>query len=158
MALRSLCTPASDFAESYFEALREGYQLGSDPPFTQQAIAAITADFPTHLAAITRQGRRRVFPDGSSWPISPVSLFWLIEDEIEFLGSLHLRHELTNDHARLFAGHIRYGIRIGQNGDGPTTSQPWRAKQSISSSGLMVAKVRPVCCISSNNFPARPGV
>src|SRR5665213_71471 len=118
MAQRSLCAPASVFAESYLDALREGYQLGNDPPFNQEVIAAIASDFPAHLTAITQQGRRRAFPDGSSWPLSPFSLLWFVENEIEFLGSLLLRHELANEHARLFAGHIRYGIRPSRRNEG----------------------------------------
>jgi predicted acetyltransferase len=77
----------------------------------KRAIDAIASDFPSYLAAITQQGGRRVFPDGSSWPLSPFSPFWLIEDKAEFLGALLLRRELANDHARLFGGHIRYGVR-----------------------------------------------
>ena len=117
MAERSLRAPASVFAASYLEALREGYQFGSDLPLRQEAMDAIASDFPSHLAAITRQGGRRVFPDGSP-VLSPFSLFWLIEDQAKFLGALLMRHELANEHARLFGGHIRYGVRPSRRNEG----------------------------------------
>jgi predicted acetyltransferase len=128
MAQRSLSAPAELFAPSYIQALHEGYHLGDDPPFDNEAIAAIAADVPAHLAEITRQGRLHTFADGSAAPLSPFTLFWFIEHDDEFLGSLHLRHELANDYARLIAGHIRYGIR------------PSRRNQGLGTELLTVAK------------------
>jgi predicted acetyltransferase len=136
MALRSLCAPASDFAASYIEALREGYHLGDDPPFGAEAIAAVAADFPAHLASITRQGALHFFPDGSSLPLSPFSLFWFIEDDGEFLGSLHLRHELANDYARLIAGHVRYGIRPSRRNEGLGTEMLTAVRAKAKALGL----------------------
>jgi len=119
-----------DFAASYIAALREGHQLGDDPPFGTDAIDAIAADFPAHLTAVTRQGALHTFPDGSALPLSPFSLFWFIEDGVEFLGSLHLRHELANDYARLFTGHVRYGVR------------PSRRRQGIGTEMLTAARAQ----------------
>jgi predicted acetyltransferase len=83
-----------------------------------QPSQTIAADVPAHLAAATRQGVLHLFPDGSSLPLSPFTLLWLAQDEREFFGSLHLRHTLANDYARLIAGHVRYGIRPSQRGRG----------------------------------------
>jgi predicted acetyltransferase len=111
MVLRSLCAPAVYYAPSYIAALREEYHLGDDPALSPGAIDAISGDFAAHVDRANRQGTLHVFPDGSSAPLSPFSLFWFVENDSEFLGSLHLRHELANDYARVFAGHVRYGIR-----------------------------------------------
>ena len=111
MTKRILCAPAMTFAPSYIEALHERYHLGDDPPYDSAALAAIAGDVPAHLAEITRQNRLHRFADGTSAPLSPFSLFWFIEGGCTFLGSLHVRHELANDYARLIAGHVRYGVR-----------------------------------------------
>jgi predicted acetyltransferase len=129
MTQRSLQTPYAEFAASYIAALREGYQFGDDPPLGADAIDGIEAEFSAHLAAVTRQGALHVFADGSSLPLSPFSLFWFIEDGREFLGSLHLRHELANDYARLIAGHVRYGVR------------PSRRRQGIGTEMLTAARI-----------------
>ncbi len=115
MVYRCLGPPAEAFAASYIQALQEGHQLGDDPPFDS---AAVAADVPAHLTQVTRQGRIHHFPDGSSAPLSPFTLFWFIEDGRDFLGSLHLRHELANDYARMIAGHVRYGIRPSRRNQG----------------------------------------
>jgi predicted acetyltransferase len=117
-------------------ALREGFQLGDDPPFDREAMAAVIADFPAHLAAITRQGVRHSFPDGSSLPLSPFTLFWFVEDDVEFLGSLHLRHGLANDYARLFTGHVRYGIRPSRRNQGLGTEMLTIARSEAKALGL----------------------
>jgi predicted acetyltransferase len=129
MPHRALLAPATSFAASYIEALREGHQLGDDPPFAPDAIAAVAADFPAHLTAITRQGVLHTFPDGSALPLSPFTLFWFIEDGATFLGSFYLRHELANDYARRFTGHVRYGVR------------PSRRQQGIGTAMLTAARV-----------------
>jgi len=115
MANRRLCTPDLIHAPSYLAALRESYRLGDDPPYDP---TVVVADIPAHIAEITRQGRIHVFADGSSAPLSPFTLFWFIEAERAFIGSLHLRHELANDYARLIAGHVRYGIRPSRRNQG----------------------------------------
>lgn len=136
MIRRSLCSPSPTFAASYIEALREGYQLGDDSPLDVEAIAVVAADFSTHLAAITRQGALYTFPDGTSLPLSPFTLFWFIENEREFLGSLHLRHELANDYARQFTGHVRYGLRPSRRNQGLGTEMLTAARTQAKSLGL----------------------
>jgi predicted acetyltransferase len=128
MATRSLHAPSERAAPSYLAALREGYRLGDDPPLDAAAIDTIAADIPAHLAQITRQGALHVFPDGSSAPLSPFTLFWFVENDTEFLGSFHLRHELANDYARRIAGHVRYGIRPSRRNHGLGTEMLTLAK------------------------------
>jgi predicted acetyltransferase len=151
MIQRLLCPPAPNFATSYVEALREGYRLGDDPPFDEATIAAIAADFPAHLAAITRQGVLHTVPGGSSAPISPFSLFWLIENGREFLGSVHLRHELTNDYARLIAGHVRYGIPPSRRNLGLGTEMLTAARSNAAALGQR--RILVVC--REANLPSR---
>ena len=151
MTQRSLCAPTSAYVASYVNALREGYQLGSDPPFNSEAIEAIAADFPAHLVATTRQDRQATFPNGSSGRVSPFSLFWFVEGEKEFLGSLHLRHELANDYARLFAGHIRYGIRPSRRNEGLGTEMLIAAMTEARVLGL--SRILLTC--SETNIPSR---
>jgi predicted acetyltransferase len=146
-----LCAPDVRFATSYVKALSEGYHLGDDPPLGAEAIAVIAADIPAHLAAATRQGVLHRFPDGTSLPLSPFTLLWLVEDKREFLGSLHLRHVLANDYARLIAGHVRYGIRPSQRGQGFGTELLMLAKVEARALGLR--RILLVC--REDNTPSR---
>jgi predicted acetyltransferase len=151
MTKRSLCVPTSAYVASYVNALREGYQMGSDPPLNSEAIEAIATDFPAHLVEITRQDRRITFSNGSSGLISPFSLFWFVEGEKEFLGSLYLRHELANDDARLFAGHIRYGIRPSRRNEGLGTEMLIAATTEARALGL--SRILLTC--GETNIPSR---
>jgi predicted acetyltransferase len=100
---------------------------------------------------IARRGGRRVFPDGSSWPLSPFSLFWLIEDQAEFPGALLLRRELANDLARLFGGHIRYGIRPSRLNEGIGTELLMAGLTEAR--GLGLGRVLVTC--GETNLPSR---
>jgi predicted acetyltransferase len=135
MVSRSLCAPSERFAGSDLAALREGYRLGDDPPLDPATIEAVAADVPAHLARITKQGALHVFPDGSSAPLSPFTLFWFIEDDKTFLGSFHLRHELANDYARRIAGHVRYGIRPSRQNQGLGTEMLTLARPLAQAAG-----------------------
>jgi len=120
--------PNERLASSYLEALREGYRLGDDPPLGADAIGAIAADVPAHIAAITRQGALHTFPDGTSIRLSPFTLLWFVEDGRKFLGALHLRYSLAHEYARTIAGHVRYGVR------------PSRQRQGLGAEMLELAK------------------
>jgi predicted acetyltransferase len=135
MVSRSLCAPSERFAASYLAALREGYRLGDDPPLDPGAIDAVAADLQAHLARITKQGALHVFPDGTSAPLSPFTLFWFIDDDETFLGSFHLRLELANDYARRFTGHVRYGIRPSRQNCGLGTQMLTLAKPHAQAAG-----------------------
>jgi len=136
MSKRLLYAPNARFGSSYVAVLQEGYHLGDDPPPDAKVISVIAADVPSHIAAVTRQGVLHHFPDGTSVPLSPFTLLWLIEDHQEFLVSLHLRHALSNHYARLIAGHVRYGIRPSRRGKGLGTEMLMMAKEKARALGL----------------------
>lgn len=151
MATRLLCSPDARLGLSYVAPLREGYRLGDDPPPDAAAISAIAADVAAHIAAATRQGVLHRFPDSTSVPLSPFTLLWFIEDDREFLGSLHLRHALSNEYARQIAGHVRYGIRPSRRGEGLGTELLTRAKDDARALGL--SRLLLVC--REDNAPSR---
>ena len=47
----------------------------------------------------------------------PATLFFLVDDFGKIFGALDLRHEL-NEHLSLYGGHIGYGIRPSERGNG----------------------------------------
>ena len=51
-------------------------------------------------------------------------------------GSLHLRHELANNYARLIAGHVRYGIRPSRRKQGLGTEMLTAARTKAHALGL----------------------
>lgn len=50
----------------------------------------------------------------------PSSLYFLIDSSLRIIGALHLRHEL-NDSLTQIGGHIGYGIRPSERGNGYAT-------------------------------------
>lgn len=47
----------------------------------------------------------------------PSSLYFLVDENHKILGSAHIRHDL-NDRLKLFGGHIGYGVRPSERGNG----------------------------------------
>jgi predicted acetyltransferase len=75
----------------------------------------------------------------------PRSPFWFIEDGGEFLGSLHLRHELANDYARPVAGHVRYGVRPSRRWQGIGTEMPAAAQAQAQTRALGHLRILMAC-------------
>jgi predicted acetyltransferase len=111
-----LATPAARWRASFIDALEEGFRRGTRPPARPREIAAIARDFDGHLAERRRQTGDIVLPGGRRVVGVPVSLLWLVVDDL-FIGELSLRHRL-NDYLRQSGGHVGYGIRPTLTGRG----------------------------------------
>jgi hypothetical protein len=158
MTKRSLCVPTSAYVASYVNALREGYQMGSDPPLNSEAIEAIATDFPAHLVEITRQDRRITFSNGSSGLISPFSLFWFVEGEKEFHCIYGTNSPTTMRACSRATSAMVSGPLDGMRASEPRCSSPPRPKRGRLVSAVSCAlAARPIFLhdISSKTAAAR---
>ncbi|MGI9416758.1 MAG: GNAT family N-acetyltransferase [Geminicoccaceae bacterium] len=105
----SLVLASADYAESYVEALREGFRRGDQPARKPGEIKAIEADFDAFLVERTRQTGDVLLPDGTLIPKVPFDVCWLVDGET-FIGEAGIRYRL-NDFLLQIGGHVGYGIR-----------------------------------------------
>ena len=105
----SLVLASPVYAESFIEALREGFRRGDQPAKKPGEIDKIEADFDTFFANLTRKTGDIVLPNGERIPRVPSDVYWLV-DEKTFIGEAGVRYTL-NDWLLLIGGHVGYGIR-----------------------------------------------
>lgn len=111
-----LVAPDRSYAESYLEALHEGFRRGSQPVASPERIADIAEDFAGFLAELCDQSGAILLPNGDLVPKVPFDVHWLVAGPV-FVGELSLRHEL-NEVLLQSGGHIGYGIRPAARGRG----------------------------------------
>ncbi len=97
-----LVLPSVEFRESYLEAAGE-FPLDEDTLLYEREHAE--RDFDDYVRLVRSWAMGAELPHG--WVAS--SNFWLVEER-EYIGSINIRHELT-DWLRRFGGHIGYAIR-----------------------------------------------
>lgn len=113
MSLR-LESPSLDFIESYRGYLREFENEGEDLyPFTT---SYPNEDAHGFLARLVAESEGEGLPEG----YVAHSTYWLIRDERVVVGVSNLRHEMT-PHLRHEGGHIGYGVRPTERGNGYST-------------------------------------
>jgi predicted acetyltransferase len=100
--MASLVLPSLEFRESYLEAAKE-FPPDEDTLVYEREHAE--RDFDDYVQLVRSWARGAELPHG--WVAS--SNFWLVE-EGEYIGSINIRHELT-DWLRRYGGHIGYAIR-----------------------------------------------
>ena len=107
--MRFLTEPSECYRESYLTALREFQAEGKNlkPSFEE-----VAAHFPGFLQHMRDQGDRSKLKPGRV----PSSEFWLIDGD-DYVGSISLRHELTEDLVDK-GGHIGYKIRPSRRQQG----------------------------------------
>jgi predicted acetyltransferase len=141
-----LVRPHTAFRESYLDALREAFGMGSGPPRAADAIGAIAADFETHLAALDRDGQTSHEEAGRTLPGVPSNSFWLV-DGSRFIGSISIRARIDTHVLARFGGHIGYGIRPSMRRKGYGTRQLALALQICR--GMGIGTVRIGCAVDN---------
>lgn len=113
----SLVLPSSTYSESYVAAVREFHADGNkhaeyygelDPDSLKDP-----AVFQLFVARLQKQRDGIDLPEG----YVPATEFWIITEDGEYAGRLHIRHVL-NDYLRDFGGHIGYNVRPSLRGKG----------------------------------------
>lgn len=106
-----LVLPDIKYKDSYIEALKDGFYLGSQSPKTQEEIAVIENDFEEYLAKKVLKpydATPRLRDDGKYYVNSPQITFWLVDND-RFIGVFNLRTSL-NDFLMYVGGNVGYGI------------------------------------------------
>ncbi len=106
-----LVKPSIKYKDSFIEALKDGYYLGSQSPMSDNAIADIEKDFEYFLANKIFKPydpTPRLRNDGKYYPNAPQIPYWLIDNE-KFIGAFNLRTQL-NDFLMYVGGNVGYGI------------------------------------------------
>jgi predicted acetyltransferase len=114
-----LILPSIEYKDSYIEAVKE-FQVDSDTTHRTQAIKKLSvveleADFEGYIEKLKSQSRGDNLPEG----YVPATTYWLV-DEGEFIGSLNIRHRLT-ERLEKYHGHIGYDVRPSRRGKGYAT-------------------------------------
>ncbi|MGI9510085.1 MAG: GNAT family N-acetyltransferase [Geminicoccaceae bacterium] len=105
----SLTLASPVYAESYIDALREGFRRGDQHAKKPGEIDTIEVDFMTFFADLTRKTGDIVLPNGEKISRVPSDIYWLVEGET-FIGEAGVRYTL-NDWLLQIGGHVGYGIR-----------------------------------------------
>lgn len=106
-----LIKPDIKYKDSYIEALKEGFYLGSQSSKSLEEIAEIEKDFEAYLKNKLLKPydpTPRLRDDGKYYPNAPQIPYWLI-DNGQFIGAFNLRTEL-NDFLMYVGGNVGYGI------------------------------------------------
>lgn len=106
-----LVKPDVKYKDSFVEALKDGFYLGSQLPMSDDAIADIEKDFEAFLMNKVLKPydpTPRLRDDGKYYPNAPQIPYWLI-DEGKFIGAFNLRTEL-NDFLMYIGGNVGYGV------------------------------------------------
>ena len=106
-----LVIPSAAYKDSYIEALKDGFCLGSNPPKTPAEIQEIEADFEgfvTKKILKLYNPTPRLREDGKYHQDSPQISYWLI-DKGNFIGVFNLRTQL-NEFLMYINGNVGYGI------------------------------------------------
>lgn len=106
-----LVKPDIKYKDSFVDALRDGFYLGSQSPMSAEAIDDIEEDFDGFLMNKVLKpydSTPRLRDDGKYYPNAPQIPYWLI-DEGKFVGAFNLRTEL-NDFLMFIGGNVGYGV------------------------------------------------
>lgn len=106
-----LIKPDIKYKDSYIEALKEGFYLGSQSSKSLEEIAEIEKDFEAYLKNKLLKPydpTPRLRDDGKYYPNAPQIPYWLI-DNGQFIGAFNLRTEL-NGFLMYVGGNVGYGI------------------------------------------------
>lgn len=106
-----LVKPDIKYRDSFIEALKEGFYLGSQSPKSRDEIAEIEKDFESYLMNKLLKPydpTPRLRDDGKYYPNAPQIPYWLI-DNGQFIGAFNLRTNL-NDFLIYIGGNVGYGI------------------------------------------------
>lgn len=104
-----LAVPDGKYKDSFIEALREGFSLGSSPALSKEKIDAIEADFQSYINKLLDSSGKIKCPDGNIYNKVPSDYYFLVSKDI-FIGAISLRHHL-NEFLVKFGGHIGYSVR-----------------------------------------------
>ena len=104
-----LVRPSRRYRDSFLEASDE-FSPDEDTLVYERERA--TSDFDSFVSSVEEWSRGRDLPRG--WVAS--STLWLVDDD-EYIGSVNIRHELT-DWLLRFGGHIGYAIRPSRRRQG----------------------------------------
>ncbi|MFL5753404.1 MAG: GNAT family N-acetyltransferase [Bacteroidia bacterium] len=109
-----LISPTIDLEREHAEMLREWMQTGERMvPVTLQYDSG---DFKKYIAKLEDCAKGIGLPDG----YVPNSTFWLIDEANRILGTIDIRHRLT-DFLMVGGGHIGYGVRPSERNKGYAT-------------------------------------
>lgn len=106
-----LVTPNIKYKDSFLEALREGFYLGSQSPMSSAEIDNIEKDFEKYLKNKVLKPydpTPKLRDDGKYYPNAPQIPYWLIDNE-QFIGAYNLRTQL-NEFLMYVGGNVGYGI------------------------------------------------
>lgn len=106
-----LVIPDKKYKDSYIEALKDGFYLGSQSPMSDETIVAIENDFEGYLAKKVLKpydSTPKLRDDGNYYSNAPQISYWLIDDG-KFIGAFNLRTEL-NAFLMYVGGNVGYGI------------------------------------------------
>lgn len=109
--MTTLVTPSLQYEQIYREALAELQE--------ENRTVGRHLDFDGKEPFDEFISRLRGYKEGRNLPngFVPESVFWLIDDEGEFIGRVSIRHELT-ERLREIGGHIGYEIRPSKRRQG----------------------------------------
>ena len=105
----SLVLASTVYANSYVEALREGFRRGDGAAKKPGEIDKIAADFEAFHTERTQKVGDVVLPDGTVIPRVPSDIYFLVDGET-FIGEAGVRYQLS-DWLIQIGGHVGYGIR-----------------------------------------------
>ncbi len=113
MSASKLVKPASEYKESYIEALRE---FQKEDRYTFLDIDEIEESFDKFIKDINA-GKRHLHKPYADWvePV-PETVLWFVKED-KYIGSVNIRHRL-NWHLEKWGGHINFMIRPSMRGKG----------------------------------------
>lgn len=111
----TLVKPTARLRDSFLDMVADFDQSG-EPRYAKLRLLLKT-DFDAYVKQLEDQSAGIDLPDG----YVPMSVFWLVRNEGEVLGVVHLRHRL-NPALEHEGGHIGYHIRPSARGRGYATA------------------------------------
>lgn len=113
MSASKLVKPATEYKESFLEALAEFHQ---EKRFMFLDIKELNEGFDKFIKDIN-SGKRHLHKPYEAWvePV-PETILWLVKGN-QYIGSLNVRHRL-NWHLEKWGGHINFVIRPSMRGKG----------------------------------------
>ncbi len=112
----SLIPPQKNHEAAVLEYMQEHFSLGEDSLHGSSLLTEMESysDWLTHL--IKQSSKTTVTPD---WVVA-TTLLAVREKEQKIIGTIDIRHEL-NEFLREFGGHIGFGVRPTETGNGYAT-------------------------------------
>lgn len=109
-----LSEPTLELEKEYLSFYQEWVESGET--MIPWVISKNPSDFPRMVEFLLKSAQEDGVPDG--WV--PASTYWLVNDERKIVGTVNIRHRLT-EHSFNAGGHIGYGIRPSKRRKGYAT-------------------------------------